>query len=175
MSQVLVAADTHQEVPGAFDVGGGKRLAVVPFDTLPQLEAEPGVALVPRPALCQFRLNEFRPVLLLILFEQYEVVEDAHHRRHRRNRRLLMDRHARRAVAMEEFEGPAALLGGRGTSGQPKDSANRQRQSQKLPHHQHAFPKAAASLPKLSVFPVPGNKHRGTGGLAHKSLPSLRY
>jgi hypothetical protein len=40
----------EQHVPGAFDVGGGERLAVVPFDALPQLEGEPGVVLVPRPA-----------------------------------------------------------------------------------------------------------------------------
>src|SRR5215471_11551429 len=123
----LLLRFAEQHVPGAFDVGGSKRLAVVPFDALPQLEGEPGVALVPRPAFCQFRLNEFRPVLLLVLFEQYEVVEDPHHRRHRRNRRLLVDRHAGRAVAMKEFEDPAGLLCGRGTSGQPKDSANRQR------------------------------------------------
>jgi len=34
------------EVPGAFDILGGERLAVVPSDTLPQLEGQIGALLV---------------------------------------------------------------------------------------------------------------------------------
>src|SRR6516164_1712588 len=86
------------------------------------------VVLVPRPALGQFRLDELGPILLLVLLEQHEVVEDAHHRRDRRDRRLLVDRHARRAVTVKEFEDPAGLLRRREAHGQPKDSENRQRQ-----------------------------------------------
>ena len=104
----------------AFDVGSGERLAVMPFDALPKLEGEPGVVLVPRPALGKFRLDEFRPVLLLVLFEDYEIVEDAHRRRNRRDRCLLVYRHARRAVTVKEFKDPAALLGGDGTRRQPE-------------------------------------------------------
>ena len=114
-----------QHVPGAFDVGRRKRLAVMPFDALPQLEGEPGVALVPRPAFGQFRLDEFRPVLLFVLLEQHEVVEHPHEGRDGRNRRFLMDRCACRAIAVKEFEDPAALLGVRGARVQPKNGANR--------------------------------------------------
>ena len=78
-------------------------------------------------AFGQFRLDEFWPVLLLVLFEQHEVVKDAHHRRDGRDRRLLVDRHARWAVAMKEFEDPTGLLGGGRLHGQPKGGVNRQR------------------------------------------------
>src|SRR6516162_1964228 len=100
LSRSLSGDFAEQHVPGAFDIGGTERLAVVPFDTLPQLEGQPDVILVPRPAFGEFRLDEFRPILLLVLLEQYEVVEDAHHRRHGRDRRLLMDRHAREVPAV---------------------------------------------------------------------------
>jgi hypothetical protein len=36
----LVLRFAGQHVPGAFDVGGGERLAVVPSDALPQLKGE---------------------------------------------------------------------------------------------------------------------------------------
>ena len=38
------------QIPGAFDVGGGERLAVMPFDALAQLEGQPRAVLAPRPA-----------------------------------------------------------------------------------------------------------------------------
>jgi hypothetical protein len=40
----------EQQFPRAFDVGGGKRLAVVPLDALPQHEFELRLIVVPRPA-----------------------------------------------------------------------------------------------------------------------------
>ena len=79
----LVGRFAGQQIPGAFDVVRGKRLAVMPFDALAQLKAEPGVIGVPRPAFGQFGLDELRAVLLLVLVEQDQVVEDAHERRHR--------------------------------------------------------------------------------------------
>ena len=106
----LVRRFPVQHVPGALDVGRGERLSVMPFDALAQFEAELCVVLVPGPAQGQFGLDEFRPVLFFMLVEQHKVVEDGHHRSDRRDRRLLEDRHARRAVAVKEFEHPAALL-----------------------------------------------------------------
>src|SRR6516165_2189875 len=38
-----------QCVPGAFDVGGGERFTVVPFDTLMQMEGQCDPGLVPGP------------------------------------------------------------------------------------------------------------------------------
>src|SRR6185437_494595 len=46
----LFAPDAHQQVPGAFDVGGSERLAVVPFDALAQWEGQLLAVLAPRPA-----------------------------------------------------------------------------------------------------------------------------
>ena len=50
----LVGPLIEQQVPGALDIGGGERLAVMPFDVLTQLEGQRGVVLVPRPACRQF-------------------------------------------------------------------------------------------------------------------------
>src|SRR6516165_5356643 len=38
-----------QRIPGAFDVGGGERLAVMPFDTLTQVKGQRRPGLVPHP------------------------------------------------------------------------------------------------------------------------------
>ena len=59
----LVLALVEQQVPGAFDVGGGERLAVMPFDALAQLEREFGAVFAPRPARRQFRHDRFEAVL----------------------------------------------------------------------------------------------------------------
>jgi hypothetical protein len=47
----------------------------VPFDALPQLEGEPGLVLVPRPAFGQFRLDEFRPILLFVLLNNTRLLK----------------------------------------------------------------------------------------------------
>ena len=44
-----------QQVPGAFDIRGRERLAVVPFDALAQREGQLGSLLVPRPASGELR------------------------------------------------------------------------------------------------------------------------
>src|ERR1700719_4529931 len=46
----LVARLFEQEVPGALDVLGRERLAVMPFDALAQRQGQRGPFLVPRPA-----------------------------------------------------------------------------------------------------------------------------
>jgi hypothetical protein len=106
----LVLRLADQQLPGASDIGGGEGFPVMPSDALAQFEAEPGVVGVPGPAFRQLGLDELQPVLLFVLVEQDEVVEHRHHRADSGDRRLLMDRHARRAVAVEEAERPAALL-----------------------------------------------------------------
>ena len=45
----LVARFASQQVPGAFDVFGGERFAVVPRDPLAQLEGQLSALLAPRP------------------------------------------------------------------------------------------------------------------------------
>src|SRR5207237_4894949 len=46
----LFARLAGQKIPGALDVGGSERLAVVPFDALAQRENQLGAFLVPRPS-----------------------------------------------------------------------------------------------------------------------------
>src|SRR5207248_2289460 len=129
MSEAATALGvTHHRIPGEFYVVGGEGFPVMPFDRLPQLKGEPAVVLIPRPALGQLGLNEFRSVLLFVLIEQSKIVEHAHDRRHGRDRRLLVDRHARRAVAVKELEDPAPLLRDGGTGHRREGEAARQRQ-----------------------------------------------
>ena len=50
----------HQHVEGAFDVGRGERLAVMPFDALAQLEGQGLVVAAPGPALREIRDDRIR-------------------------------------------------------------------------------------------------------------------
>ena len=67
-----------QEVPGTFDVGGGERLAVMPFDPVPELEGQLLAVLAPGPALGEVGYDRVERVLLLVLVEQHKVVEHRH-------------------------------------------------------------------------------------------------
>ena len=49
-----------QQIPGAFDVGGGERLAVMPFDALAQMEGQLGAVLVPGPVGGEFGTDRLR-------------------------------------------------------------------------------------------------------------------
>ena len=53
----------HQHVEGALDVGGGERLAVVPFHALPQLEGQRLLVGAPGPALRELRHDRIQAVL----------------------------------------------------------------------------------------------------------------
>ena len=127
-----------QQVPGAFDVCGGERLAVVPFDALAQREGQLGAVLVPRPARRQIRHDRLQAGLRHVLLVHDEIVEDLHHRLLGRACRFLEDRHARRAVEMRQSENAALLLG----EGRPRHSdcrqerAGRERAPQ-IHHHSH--------------------------------------
>src|SRR6516162_10138740 len=98
------------QVPGAFDVIGGKGLAVVPFDALMQPECQFGAILVPRPIGSQIRDDRVEAVLRHVLLVQDEIVEDAHHRDLGRIGRLFEDRHAGRTVPVVDFQYAARLL-----------------------------------------------------------------
>src|ERR1051326_4397317 len=52
-----------EHFPGAFDIGGRERLAVMPFDTFVQRESQFGAVLVPRPALRQLGYDRVDTVL----------------------------------------------------------------------------------------------------------------
>src|SRR6516165_9734119 len=53
-AQLLLRLSLH-EIEGAFDVLGGERLAVMPFDAIAQFESELGPILAPRPAFREIR------------------------------------------------------------------------------------------------------------------------
>ena len=99
-----------QQIPGAFDVGGGEGLAVMPFDALAQFERQRGAVLVPGPALGQLRSNRVEIILCNVLVEQNEIVEDRHRRRHGEASRLLVDRHAGWTVAGGNAQDPTGFL-----------------------------------------------------------------
>ena len=101
---------TLQQVPGALDVGGGKRLAVVPIDALVQFESQILAVLAPAPALGKIGDDIVESILLLVLVEQDEVVENGHDRRHDRNRALFVDRHVGGAVAVKDAQRATLLL-----------------------------------------------------------------
>src|SRR6266478_9149939 len=95
----LLAGPAGQRVPGAFDVLRRKRLAVVPLDTRAQTKSERSLVLVPRPALGEIGPDRLEGILRNMLIEEDEVVENGHHRGDGDASRLLVYRHARRAVA----------------------------------------------------------------------------
>jgi hypothetical protein len=100
----------HQHVEGAFDVGRGKRLAVVPFDALPKLEGQGLVVGAPGPALGEVRDDRFDAVLGDVLIIDDEVVVDRHEGDVDRIGRAFVDRGTTGAVAVIELEN-AALFG----------------------------------------------------------------
>jgi hypothetical protein len=120
----LGAALSLQQIPGAFDVGGGEWLAVVPFDLVPQFEGQVLAVIAPRPALGQIGDDRAEAVLRHVLVEHDQIVEDGHDRHHRRDRHLLEDRHARRAVAMIEPQNAALLLRLRRRGGEQRRCEN---------------------------------------------------
>ncbi len=117
-----------QQVHRAFDIGGGERLAVVPFDALAQFERQFLAVLAPRPALGQIGNDVVHAVLFLVLAEQDEVVHDAHDRHDDRIGRLLVDRHAGRAVPVLHDERAAGFLrhGRSGAGGPQRQDRRRQ-------------------------------------------------
>ena len=133
-AQPLGALALYQ-VPGAFDVGGGERLAVMPFDPLTQMEDQLGAVLVPRPVGGELGHDVGEAVLRDVLVEQHEVVEHRHHRPLGDDGRFLVDRHAGRAVDHVLPENTALLLGECLSAGHRRDQSSRCRERANLPLH----------------------------------------
>jgi hypothetical protein len=95
----LFGRRAHPQFEAAFDVGGGERLAVVPFDTLAQLEGQLGGVLAPRPVGGQIGDDRFEADLLLMLVEQDKIVENAHHRPFAARLRFLEERQVSRVAS----------------------------------------------------------------------------
>ncbi len=108
-AQLLVCL-AGQQVPSAFDIPGSERLAVMPIDAFAQFEGEPRPVLAPRPFGSELGDDRLLAVLRDMLVVNDEVVEHAHHRQHGRQCRLFEDRHARRAVAVIDFQDTAGFL-----------------------------------------------------------------
>jgi len=107
----LVARPFEQEVPGALDVLGRKRLAVMPFDALAQRQGQRSPFLVPRPAGRQIGHDRFKAALLHVLVEHDEIVEHSHRRPLGKRVHAIEHRHARRVVPDVHFENAARFLG----------------------------------------------------------------
>ena len=120
----LLTGLAGKEIPGAFDVLRGERLAVVPFDPLTQRESQLGAFLVCGPTDGQIRDDRPHAVLRDVLVVHDEIIEDPHHRSDCRGRRFLEERHARRAVEMGSFKDATRFLGDSRVSG---DQHKRQR------------------------------------------------
>jgi hypothetical protein len=108
-AQLLFGFSLHQ-IKGAFHIGSGEGLAVVPFDAVAQLEGEVRPVLAPRPAFGEIRNDRLQAVLLYVRVEHDEVVEHPHDRRHDRDRPLLEDRHVPRAVPVPHLENATLFL-----------------------------------------------------------------
>src|SRR5205085_764349 len=85
-----------------------------------------------------------------VLVVHDEVIEHPHHRPFGEDRRLLVDRHARRAVGTVHFQNAALLLGECRLSGEHcKEQRARRRESSQIPLHLRVPPLF------LQVRPVP--------------------
>ena len=107
----LLGARFQIEIPGAFDVPGGERLAVVPFDAAAQLEGQIGALLVPRPPRRQIGNNRLQAVLSHMLVEHDQIVEHPHYRQFGVGK-LLEHRQARHTLGVVHPQSAAALLAG---------------------------------------------------------------
>jgi len=75
----LVVPSSGQQIPCAFDVFGGKWLAIMPFDAVAQRHCQLGALFIPTPLCRQIRDDRLRAVLRHLLLEYHQIVEDPHH------------------------------------------------------------------------------------------------
>ena len=135
----LVGVDPAQPVPGAFDVGRGERLAVVPFDAAAQREGQLLAVLAPAPFGRQIGNDRCEAVLWHMLVEDDEVVEDAHHRDPGGDRQFLVDRHRGRAGEIEHLQDAAVFLC-RCRRGGARQNQQTHRQSAQVSFHRPVLP-----------------------------------
>ena len=95
---VLRFAGQHLE--GALHVGAGERLAVMPLHAFAQLEGERLAVRAPLPARGELGDDRLDAVLRLVLVVDHQVAEDRHRGDVDRIGRFLVDRHARRVLAV---------------------------------------------------------------------------
>src|SRR6516164_4743458 len=107
----LLGRFAGEQIPGAFDVIGGKRSAVMPFDLMTQRKCQLGAVLAPRPSGRELGNDRIGVVLLYVLIEEDEIVEYPHDRSLGDDGRFLVDRHAGGAVDHVFPEDAALLLG----------------------------------------------------------------
>ncbi len=106
----FVGRFTLHQVQGAFDVLGGERLAVMPFDALAQAEGQPRFVLVPRPFASEVGDDRIDAGLRDMLVIHDQIVEDSHHRPLSGDGGFLMDRHAGGAVEKIHLQHAARFL-----------------------------------------------------------------
>src|SRR5215813_728195 len=140
-----------QQIPGAFDVIGSERLAVVPFDPLTQREGQLHAVLTPRPTRGQVRHNRLQAGLRYILLIHDQIVKDVHHWLFGSTRRFLEDRHAGRAVKVRESENTSLFLGKRRITTRQRDQHS-------------ADSRQSSNLRKHSFYPLAGDNRLGQGG-----------
>src|SRR5436305_5573584 len=116
----LVLSLSQDQVPGAFDVGGGEWLAVMPTHSAPKLKRERSHVAVPSPFDGQFRYDRVNPILWLVLFEKHQVVKDRHRRVLGRVESLLVYRHTGWAVVLKYAEHAAPFLRQSGSARQQR-------------------------------------------------------
>ena len=116
--------EAGNRVPGAFHVGGGEGLAVVPFHSVTQGEGQFGLAVVPAPGGGKFRDDCIEAVLRLVLIVDAQIVGQRHEREDDGGRRLLLDGGAGRAVYV--FDGEDAAMFGRRIRGRRGRSGTEQ-------------------------------------------------
>ena len=82
----------------------------MPLDAVAQFEGQPDSVFAPRPALGQIGNDRIEAVLRHVLVVKHEVVEHRHHRDRDGVGPLLVDRHARWAVAVVNPQDAAGLF-----------------------------------------------------------------
>ena len=136
----LVLALLHQQIERAFHVGGGERFTVMPFHAGAQLEDQLRLIFAQRPALGEFGKDRIDRILRLVLIVDDEIVEKPHERNVRREGRFLVDRGARRTVAMVDFQDAAVFrILGMERRGEESASSNDACRSEPAPHVVHCI------------------------------------
>ena len=106
----LFARSAGQHIPGAHDIFRRERFAVVPLHPFAEPKRQLRFVLVPRPVRGEIGDDRLEAALRHVLFIHNEIIEDAHHRALGGDRRLLVDRHARRAVEEINLEDAPRFL-----------------------------------------------------------------
>ena len=150
---------SEYQVPRAFDVCGGERLAVVPAYPVAEMKRQLRHIGVPRPFRGQIGNDRIQPVLRNILLEYDEIVEHGHHRILGRVERLLMNRHAGGAVVLINSQHAPLLLCQSRRCRRPAQPA---RNKQQLPIEDLSSSCPSSLICTLPTAPQPSRSSGGT-------------